>query len=208
MKKTKTDIMEIGWREEIQIPSFTKRMFKAKIDTGARTSSLHVTNIKFIKKGRSDYVSFKVHPEQDSASPAFKCEAKVIEMRKIKSSTGHVTERPVIAVEMKLGTESFFSELTLINRDSVFVKDSMWIRAPSGGSMRSLKKAGDFINKNDVLALILDLFGKVKIEVRAPEKGIIIGRTRLPLINKGDALYHIATSKVLKQVNREIMDFQ
>jgi hypothetical protein len=115
-KKTPS-LTEIGWREKIQIPVFTNRKIKAKIDTGARTSALHVTNIKYFKKGRSQWVQFKVHPEQDSAKPAFLCESKVLEIRKIKSSTGHVTERPVIKVEMKLGTETFESELTLVNRD-------------------------------------------------------------------------------------------
>lgn len=111
------ELKEIGWREEIQIPELTNRKIKAKIDTGARTSALHVTNVKISKKGRSRYVCFKVHPDQDSSHPAYTCEAKVVEMRKVKSSTGHITDRPVIEVEMKLGTETFVTELTLVNRD-------------------------------------------------------------------------------------------
>lgn len=91
--------------------------------------------------------------------------------------------------------------------NSVFVKDSVWVRSPSGGSIRSLKKAGDFVVKGEVLGLVLDLFGKVKIEITSPEKGVIIGRARLPLVNKGDALFHIATSKALKSAGREYVDF-
>lgn len=113
------------------------------------------------------------------------------------------------------GTLSVMRNLNMIDKkkspdeicESVFVKDSTWVRAPSGGSMRSMKKAGDFVDKGEVLAYVLDLFGKVKIEVISPEKGVIIGRSRLPLINKGDALFHIATSKVLKSANRETFDF-
>jgi predicted deacylase len=93
------------------------------------------------------------------------------------------------------------------SHDSVLVKDSFWVRAPSGGSMRVLKRAGEAVEKDEVIALILDLFGKVKIEVLAPEKGIIIGQNRLPLVNKGDALFHVATSRVHHQGVREIVDF-
>jgi hypothetical protein len=117
VKKSQKTLFEIGWREEIQIPQFTLRKIKAKIDTGARTSALHVTNIKYFKKGRTHYAQFKVHPEQDSAKPSYTCEAKVIEVRDIKSSTGHITQRPVVEVEIKLGPKSFVTELTLVNRD-------------------------------------------------------------------------------------------
>jgi predicted deacylase len=123
-------------------------------------------------------------------------------------------DEPVIKAGVE-GTLSVMRNLGMIEKkkatpevcDSVFVKDSMWVRAPSGGSMRSLKRAGDFVEEGEVLAVVLDLFGKVKIEVISPEKGVIIGRTRLPLINRGDALFHIATSKVLKNAPREFIDF-
>lgn len=109
--------LEIGWREEVTLPQFTKRKIKAKVDTGARTSALHVTNLEIVKKGRSRIAKFTVHPEQDSAKPAFKCQAKVIEVRKIKSSTGHATFRPVIETEVVLGGVRFVTELTLVNRE-------------------------------------------------------------------------------------------
>ncbi len=79
--------------------------------------------------------------------------------------------------------------------DPVFVKNSFWVRSPHGGSMRVLKKPGEVVAEGDCLALILDLFGKSEIRVDAPASGIIIGGTRLPLVNRGDALFHIATSE-------------
>jgi predicted deacylase len=113
------------------------------------------------------------------------------------------------------GTLSVMQNLGMIERKthhslprtSLFVRDSLWVRAPSGGSMRTLKKAGDFVEQGEVLAHVLDLFGKIRIEVVSPVRGVIIGRNRLPLINRGDALYHIATSKVIKKTNQEFLDF-
>ena len=84
-------------------------------------------------------------------------------------------------------------------KKSVMVDQSFWVRAPHGGSMRAIKKTGDLVEEGETLALILDLFGKARLEVTSPSRGIVIGRTRLPLINKGDALFHVATSKRLRQ---------
>lgn len=103
------------------------------------------------------------------------------------------------------GTLSVMQYLNMIPREgkqkvaceSTFVKDSYWVRAPNGGSMRMSKKAGDEVDKGELLGVVSDLFGDERIEVRAREKGIIVGRTRLPLVNRGDALFHIATLKKL-----------
>ena len=116
-KTARKTALEIGWREEVVLPQFTRRKIKVKVDTGARTSALHVTNLEIINRGRSKIAKFTVHPEQDSSKPAYKCEAKVIEVRKIKSSTGHATLRPVIETEVVLGGESFVTELPLVNRE-------------------------------------------------------------------------------------------
>ncbi len=75
----------------------------------------------------------------------------------------------------------------------VFAKDSYWVRSTHGGSMSVFKKAGDRVQEGEVLGIVQDLFGRMQFEIKAEEPGIIIGRNRLPLINKGDALFHIAT---------------
>lgn len=114
---SKKPLVEIGWRELVSIPELTKHKIKAKVDTGARTSALHVTNLELVPRGASVYAHFKIHPMQDSATPAIKCSAKLIEKRKIRSSTGQYTIRPVIALNLKIGEEIFETEVTLVNRD-------------------------------------------------------------------------------------------
>ncbi len=113
----KKPLIEVGWREEVLIPELTKHKIKAKVDTGARTSALHVTNLELIPRGTKTYAHFKIHPMQDSSTPAIKCVAKVLEQRKIRSSTGHASIRPVISLELKVGSETFETEVTLVNRD-------------------------------------------------------------------------------------------
>lgn len=72
---------------------------------------------------------------------------------------------------------------------------SWWARAPIGGLLRSFKPTGDTVKKGDILGMVSDPFGETETEIEAFMDGIIIGRTNLPVVNEGDALFHIATSK-------------
>nr|WP_258571331.1 succinylglutamate desuccinylase/aspartoacylase family protein [Flavimaribacter sediminis] len=67
-----------------------------------------------------------------------------------------------------------------------------WLRAPAGGLMRSFKATGEFVKKGDLLGVISDPFGVAESEITSEEQGLIIGRTNLPVVNEGDALFHIA----------------
>lgn len=75
---------------------------------------------------------------------------------------------------------------------SVLCEGSRWARAPSGGLLRTLKGTGDFVEDDEVMGLISDPFGEAETEVRADEAGVIVGRTKLPVVNEGDALFHVA----------------
>ena len=59
--------------------------------------------------------------------------------------------------------------------------------------MRTKQKVGDIIQKDDLLGLIADPFGERETELRASGAGLIIGRANLPVVNQGDALFHVAT---------------
>ena len=107
----------IGWREMVSLPELRVPRIKAKIDTGARTSALHVSHAQIIKRGKKKRVKFIIHPIQHSAEYEIKAEADYIEERVIRSSTGHFSSRPVIRTELILGGERIEIELTLVNRD-------------------------------------------------------------------------------------------
>ncbi|AUG52362.1 succinylglutamate desuccinylase/aspartoacylase family protein [Thalassospira marina] len=72
---------------------------------------------------------------------------------------------------------------------------SQWLRAPVGGMLRTFKLAGEFVRAGDVVAAVSDPFGQSDTEVLAKQDGLIIGRTNLPIVNQGDALFHVATIK-------------
>ena len=64
-----------------------------------------------------------------------------------------------------------------------------------GGLLRTLKASGDYVEEGAVLGLISDPFGEAETEVLADGPGIVIGRTNLPVVNEGDALFHIGQTK-------------
>ena len=83
-------------------------------------------------------------------------------------------------------------------------KQSYWIRAPHSGSFRSKRKLGDRVEAGEVLAVISDPFGSEHYDVEAEESGIIIGYSTLPLVNKGDAMFHVATFANSRRVKEAI----
>lgn len=69
---------------------------------------------------------------------------------------------------------------------------SSWIRAPHSGLLVSDKILGDMVDEGELLGLITDPFNENRYDIHAPHSGIIIGATTTPLLNEGDATYHIA----------------
>lgn len=69
---------------------------------------------------------------------------------------------------------------------------SHWLRAPISGLMRAGHGLGDIVKKGEIIASISGPLGEVEEDVRAKYSGVIIGRTNLPIVNRGDALFHVA----------------
>ena len=89
------------------------------MDTGARSSSLHAFDIRLIQRDGRQYVRFRIHPIQRNTKSTTEAEAEVIEFRPIKSSTGHITRRPVILTDVMMMGERWPIELTLASRDEM-----------------------------------------------------------------------------------------
>jgi hypothetical protein len=92
---------------------------KAKVDTGARTSSLHAFDIEEFRRGGADWIRFTVHPEQRSHKNTVMAEAPISEWRNVKPSSGHVELRPVILTTIELLGTQYEVELTLTRRDAM-----------------------------------------------------------------------------------------
>ncbi|WP_434555427.1 ATP-dependent zinc protease family protein, partial [Prochlorothrix hollandica] len=107
----------LGWREWVAFPDLALPRIKAKIDTGARSSALHAFDVKTWIENDQAMVRFKVHPYQRDSHRTIGAIAPLLERRPVRSSNGHVEERPVIQTTIVLGGQSWPLELTLTNRD-------------------------------------------------------------------------------------------
>jgi uncharacterized protein len=75
---------------------------------------------------------------------------------------------------------------------SILASSSYWVRAPEGGILRTSITSGTSIETGQVLGKIADPYGRDEIEIVAQDAGVLIGRSNLPVVNQGDALFHIA----------------
>jgi len=114
--KTKTII---GWREWLSLPELNLERIKAKIDTGARTSTLHAFEVETYRDADIDMVRFLMHPLQDNTDIVRECRARVIDERWVTDSGGHKEKRFVIQTSVKLAQREWPIEITLTNRDTM-----------------------------------------------------------------------------------------
>ena len=109
----------VGSDEWCQLPNLNIPAVKARVDSGAKTSSLHAFNIHAFKRSGKPWVSFDVHPLQHNRKVLVRCEAPVVDRRVIKSTSGSSEKRYVINTPLKLGDQTWGVEVTLTNRDSM-----------------------------------------------------------------------------------------
>ena len=109
----------IGREEWCSFPELGIHAIKARIDSGAKTSSIHAFNVQSFKRDKKSWVSFEIHPIQKNRRIVIKCEKPVIDKRAVKSNNGISETRFVISTPIKIDKNTWDIELTLANRDSM-----------------------------------------------------------------------------------------
>ncbi len=109
----------IGRAEWCAFPELNVPAIKARVDSGAKTSSIHAFNIEPFKKGRQKWIRFDVHPLVDDLDITIACEQRVSDQRVVRSSSGEAESRYVIKTPLQLGEQTWLIEVTLSNRDSM-----------------------------------------------------------------------------------------
>ena len=109
----------IGWREWVSLPNLGIDKIKAKIDTGAKSSSIHAFDLELISKGKNRIARFIIHPLQKNTTKAIKLEVPIHDFRTVKSSSGHEEMRPVILTQVSVMGLTWPIELTLTRRDDM-----------------------------------------------------------------------------------------
>lgn len=114
-----TEKIIVGNQEWCAFPELGLPAVKARIDSGAKTSSLHAWDIETFYENEIKMARFIVHPLQRDLSVTLACQAPVVDRRAVKSSSGIAQTRTVIATTLSLGGVEWPVELTLTNRDSM-----------------------------------------------------------------------------------------
>ncbi len=103
----------------MSLPELNIPAIKAKIDTGARTSSLHAFRLKTYKENSLHKVRFDLHPLQRKTDIALTCHAEVVDYRRVSDSGGHHEMRYVINTPISIGNFKWRIEITLTDRDAM-----------------------------------------------------------------------------------------
>jgi predicted deacylase len=132
---------------------------------------------------------------------------------------GEVLRFDEVAIQAGIkGILSVMEAIGMIKRNKVkeskinpmISRSSTWVRAPISGIVRTKVKLGDRITENMVLGQVTDPFGDIEKKIISPATGIIIGRLNLPLVYRGDAIFHIARvdSYTEREANEAIRAFR
>lgn len=118
-KKPKKQLPVIGWREWVGLPDLGGAIVRAKIDTGARTASLHAFGLELFEKNGKEYARFAIHPDHRSPGPAVIVETPVLGHRMVRNPGGRSEERPIIKTKLAIGRFRLTAELNLTRRDNM-----------------------------------------------------------------------------------------
>jgi hypothetical protein len=109
----------VGWREWVALPELHVAAVKAKVDTGARSSSLHAWDVVEERRDGAAWVRFVVYPAQRDGTERIETSAPLVDHRDVRSSNGVVERRPVVRTAVVLAGQTFPIELTLTRRDEM-----------------------------------------------------------------------------------------
>lgn len=109
----------IGWSEAVDLPDWGISGLRAKSDTGARTSALHVENIVLRPRG---VVRFDVILSRRRRHRRVRVEARVTRRGRVRSSTGHYATRLFVTTTLRVGSVERQVELSLVDREKMIYR--------------------------------------------------------------------------------------
>lgn len=115
MMDTRADFPILGWRERVALPRLGIARIKAKLDSGARSSALHVESLEAFRRDGVDWLRFGLTVVRHSPRHVL-CEAPALGRRRVTDSGGHTSERWFIETDVTLGPLALVAEISLTDR--------------------------------------------------------------------------------------------
>jgi hypothetical protein len=124
----------VGWKEYLDLPALGVFRLKAKVDTGARTSTLHVDSLRVLEvlPDGSERVEIDLRPDRRRPDWRVVAEARVLRRIRVVDSGGHPEVRPVIATELALGPVRKTILVTLTDRSGMLFRMILGRKALEG----------------------------------------------------------------------------
>jgi len=126
-----TGVVVLGWRERLALPQLGIPMLKAKLDTGARSSALHVDTLEEFQRDGATWLRFSMHAGRGQPSDVF-AEAPALDRRAVTDTGGRRTERWFIRSEVDLAGQRFVADISLTNRGHMLFPMLLGRRALAG----------------------------------------------------------------------------
>ena len=195
------DKLVVGSEEWCALSLLGLPAVKARVDSGAKTSSLHAVNIHQFVRSRESWVSFEIHPLQKNDDVVIRCEAPVVDRRTVKSSSGTSERRYVIKTMIGVADTAFEAEVTLTNRDSMGYRMLLGREAMSGRMI--VDPEGSFLQGDHTITECNQLYGVSPTAKTALKIGILASNPDLysnrRLIEAAEARGHEVVFLNIKQ---------
>lgn len=134
MSDRSAELPVIGWKEYVALPELSVPSLKAKIDTGARTSALHVAAIRRLTEEVAGEADLEITLAPDRRRPDELVRARVRQLARIRvtDSGGHTDLRPVIETLLVLGPVAKRIRVTLADRSTMLFRMILGRKAVEG----------------------------------------------------------------------------
>lgn len=134
-------LLVIGWREPVALPDWGIDSIKTKIDTGARTSAIHVDNLQLLPRNRVSFDVIVALACGNRRPKRVTVETDIVRLSRVRSSHGQREQRLVVATRMRLGPVERTIELSLVSRQGMLCRMLLGRTALKGGFLVNPQQA-------------------------------------------------------------------
>ena len=106
----------VGWTEYVELPEWGIKAVRAKMDTGARSSALHVDDVEELGRGR---VAFDVVIDRKRSHRRKRVTARILRRSRVRSSNGHYESRLFVTTRVRMGPLDRDIEFSLVDRSKM-----------------------------------------------------------------------------------------
>lgn len=202
---------------------FDEIVSKCVLGIDLHTASIHKSNLPQVRTDINNEFTYNLakafeapvvlHSELRDGSLRSVAQEKGVSILLYEAGEALRFDETSIRIGVK-GIVNVLRELDMIPKSSkkikklpIITKSSQWIRSTESGMIRTIKALGDTVQTDEVIAYIDEPLGDDSFEIKAEFDGVIIGKSEIPLIQEGDAIFHIARFKNLETAENKLEYF-